>query len=35
MNGFSDIYSHPDGWYEVEHDGIRGYIMEKYLQLNE
>ena len=29
------VYSHPDGWYEVEYDGIRGYIMEKYLQLNE
>lgn len=29
------VYSHPDGWYEVEYDGVRGYIMEKYLQLNE
>ncbi len=29
------VYSHPDGWYEVEYDGIRGYIMEKYLQINE
>ena len=29
------VYSHPDGWYEVEYDGVRGYIMEKYLQLSE
>ena len=29
------VYSHPDGWYEVEYDGVRGYIMEKYLQINE
>lgn len=24
-----------DLMYEVEYDGVRGYIMEKYLQLNE
>ena len=29
------VFAHLNGWYEVEYDGIHGYVMEQYLVMNE
>jgi len=29
------VFSHPKGWYEVEYNGIHGYVMEQFLQIAE
>lgn len=29
------VFSHKDGWYEVEYRGIHGWVQEKYLTLDE
>lgn len=29
------VFSHPKGWYEVEYNGIHGYVMEQFLQIPE
>jgi len=30
-----DVFSLNDGWYEVEYNGVHGYVMEKFLTMNE
>ena len=29
-----EVFSLQDGWYEIEHDGIHGFVMEKFLVFN-
>ncbi|MBR6753115.1 MAG: SH3 domain-containing protein, partial [Clostridia bacterium] len=30
-----EVFGQEKGWYEIEHDGIHGFVMEKFLTLQE
>lgn len=30
-----EVFSLHDGWYEIEHDGIHGFVMERYLTMHD
>ena len=30
-----EVFSLQDGWYEIEHDGIHGFVMERYLTMHD
>lgn len=29
------VFSYADGWYEIEHDGVYGFVMDDFLTMNE